>query len=75
MVAPLDALITAQSRLPLGQEANVDRLGWVARGDLVRPGQHCSDVDLGAPVHCYPALTADANLIVGARNGTLSVIR
>ena len=33
------------------------------------------DVDLGAPVHCYPALAADANLIVGARNGTLSVIR
>jgi hypothetical protein len=24
---------------------------------------------------CYPALTADANLIVGARNGTLSAIR
>jgi hypothetical protein len=32
------------------------------------------DVDLGAPVDSYPALTADASLIVGARNGTLSAI-
>jgi hypothetical protein len=29
------------------------------------------DVDVGAPVDCYPALTADANLIIGDRNGTL----
>ena len=33
------------------------------------------DLDLGAPVDSYPALTADANLIIGARNGTLSAIR
>jgi len=32
------------------------------------------DVDLGAPVDSYPALTADANLIIGAGNGTLSAI-
>ncbi|HZA12534.1 PQQ-binding-like beta-propeller repeat protein [Mycobacterium sp.] len=29
------------------------------------------DIDLGAPLDCYPALTADANLIIGDRNGTL----
>jgi outer membrane protein assembly factor BamB len=32
------------------------------------------DVDVGAPVDSYPALTADATLIVGAQNGTLSAI-
>jgi outer membrane protein assembly factor BamB len=32
------------------------------------------DIDLGAPVDSHPALTADANLIIGARNGTLSAI-
>jgi outer membrane protein assembly factor BamB len=32
------------------------------------------DLDLGAPVDSYPTLTADANLIIGARNGTLSAI-
>jgi outer membrane protein assembly factor BamB len=32
------------------------------------------DIDLGAPVDCYPALTADANLIIGDRNGTLVAI-
>jgi outer membrane protein assembly factor BamB len=32
------------------------------------------DVDLGAPVDSYPALTADATLIIGDRNGTLSAI-
>src|ERR1700739_3604119 len=32
------------------------------------------DIDLGAPVDSSPALTADANLIIGARNGTLSAI-
>ena len=37
-------------------------------------GTKLFDVDLGAPVDCYPALTADANLIIGARNGTLSAI-
>jgi outer membrane protein assembly factor BamB len=29
------------------------------------------DVDVGAPVDCYPALTADAHLIIGDRNGAL----
>jgi outer membrane protein assembly factor BamB len=33
------------------------------------------DVDLGAPIDSYPALTADANLIIGARNGTLTALR
>jgi outer membrane protein assembly factor BamB len=32
------------------------------------------DVDVGAPVDCYPALTADANLIIGDRSGTLMSI-
>ena len=29
------------------------------------------DVDLGVPVDCYPALTADARLIIGDRSGAL----
>jgi outer membrane protein assembly factor BamB len=29
------------------------------------------DVDLGAPVDCYPALTTDARLIIGDRSGAL----
>jgi outer membrane protein assembly factor BamB len=29
------------------------------------------DLDLGAPIDCYPALTGDAHLIIGDRNGTL----
>ena len=37
-------------------------------------GAKLFDIDLGAPVDSYPALTADANLIIGARNGTLSAI-
>jgi outer membrane protein assembly factor BamB len=37
-------------------------------------GARLFDIDLGAPVDSYPALTADANLIIGARNGTLSAI-
>ena len=37
-------------------------------------GAKLVDIDLGAPVDSYPALTADANLIIGARNGTLSAI-
>ena len=37
-------------------------------------GTKLFDIDLGAPVDCYPALTANANLIIGARNGTLSAI-
>jgi outer membrane protein assembly factor BamB len=32
------------------------------------------DVNLGGPVDSYPALTADGNLIIGARNGSLSAI-
>lgn len=32
------------------------------------------DLDIGAPIDCYPALTADANLIIGDRNGTLVAI-
>jgi outer membrane protein assembly factor BamB len=32
------------------------------------------DVDLGAPVDSYPALTADGNLIIGTRDATLSAI-
>lgn len=37
-------------------------------------GARLFDLDLGAPMDSYPALTADANLIIGARNGTLSAI-
>jgi outer membrane protein assembly factor BamB len=37
-------------------------------------GRTLFDVDLGAPVDCYPALTADANLIIGDRSGTLVAI-
>lgn len=37
-------------------------------------GAQLFDVDLGAPIDSYPALTADNALIVGARNGTLSAI-
>jgi outer membrane protein assembly factor BamB len=37
-------------------------------------GSPLFDIDLGAPVDSYPALTADANLIIGARNGTLSAV-
>jgi outer membrane protein assembly factor BamB len=37
-------------------------------------GRTMFDVDLGGPVDSYPALTADANLIIGARNGTLSAL-
>jgi outer membrane protein assembly factor BamB len=37
-------------------------------------GTKLFDVDLGAPVDSYPALTANATLIIGARNGTLSAI-
>jgi outer membrane protein assembly factor BamB len=37
-------------------------------------GTKLFDVDVGAPVDSYPALTADANLIIGARNGTLTAI-
>jgi hypothetical protein len=37
-------------------------------------GAKLFDIDLGAAVDSYPALTADANLIIGARNGTLSAI-
>lgn len=33
------------------------------------------DLDLGAPVDSYPALTADATLVVGTRSGTLTAIR
>jgi len=33
------------------------------------------DLDVGAPVDSYPALTADGNLIIGARNGSLTAIR
>lgn len=32
------------------------------------------DVDLGAPVDSYPALTADGVLLVGSRDGTLTAI-
>jgi outer membrane protein assembly factor BamB len=32
------------------------------------------DVDLGAPIDSYPALTADGVLVVGAGNGTLAAI-
>jgi outer membrane protein assembly factor BamB len=32
------------------------------------------DVDLGAPVDSYPALTADGGLIIGTRNATLTAI-
>jgi outer membrane protein assembly factor BamB len=32
------------------------------------------DVNLGAPVDAYPALTADGALIIGASNGTLAAI-
>jgi outer membrane protein assembly factor BamB len=32
------------------------------------------DVNLGAPVDAYPALTADGSLIIGASNGTLVAI-
>jgi hypothetical protein len=32
------------------------------------------DVDLGAPIDSYPALTGDGTLIVGATDGTLAAI-
>ena len=34
-------------------------------------GMTLFDVDLGAPLDCYPSLTADAHLIIGDRNGAL----
>ncbi|MCU1685620.1 MAG: hypothetical protein JWQ81_6359 [Amycolatopsis sp.] len=37
-------------------------------------GKRLFDVDLGAPIDGYPALTADAALIIGARNGVLTAI-
>lgn len=37
-------------------------------------GRPLFDVDLGAPVDSYPALTADGVLLVGARDGTLTAI-
>jgi outer membrane protein assembly factor BamB len=37
-------------------------------------GEVLFDVNLGAPVDAYPALTADGALIIGATNGTLVAI-
>lgn len=37
-------------------------------------GRPLFDVDLGAPVDSYPALTADGVMLVGARDGTLTAI-
>jgi outer membrane protein assembly factor BamB len=37
-------------------------------------GKVLFNVDLGGPVDCYPALTADGALIIGAGNGTLTAI-
>jgi outer membrane protein assembly factor BamB len=33
------------------------------------------DIDLGAPIDCYPALTTDRTLIIGTRDGLLVTIR
>ena len=41
---------------------------------LTSDGTTLFDVNLGAPVDCYPALTPDAHLIIGDRNGTLESI-
>ncbi|MEC3982497.1 PQQ-binding-like beta-propeller repeat protein [Amycolatopsis sp. H20-H5] len=49
-----------------GQNGHVH--GFDARGGPL------FDVDLGAPVDSYPALTGDGALIVGARNGVLAAI-
>ncbi|MDT5095883.1 MAG: hypothetical protein QOH60_5246, partial [Mycobacterium sp.] len=38
-------------------------------------GSRLFDINLGAPVDCYPALTSDGNLIIGDRGATLSAIR
>jgi outer membrane protein assembly factor BamB len=57
--ARYDVYFATQSGHVVGQDVNGARL---------------FDLDLGAPIDSYPALTADANLIVGARDGTLIAI-
>ena len=54
-------------RLYLGTQSG-HALGLDPKGAVV------FDVDLGAPVDSYPALTADGALIIGARNATLTAI-
>jgi outer membrane protein assembly factor BamB len=41
---------------------------------LAPSGSVLFDVDVGAPVDSYPALSADRQLIVGSRNGVLTSI-
>jgi outer membrane protein assembly factor BamB len=38
-------------------------------------GRVIFDLDLGAPIDCYPALTSDRTLIIGTRAGQLVAIR
>lgn len=37
-------------------------------------GTTLSDIDLGDPVHAYPALTADGALVIGSRRRRLVAI-
>jgi outer membrane protein assembly factor BamB len=57
--ARYDVYFATQSGHVVGQDVN---------------GATLFDLDLRAPIDSYPALTADANLIVGTRDGTLIAI-